>query len=248
MSVAAADCSVPITQRHLDLARLEFGETPVVWGRYFNGHRTHPAEYVTTEAARFRTAGLKLLPIAQQTTEVQKAEAAAAHAKMNVEKFISRIGVDRLAANAREYLMFLDVEDDPKTSSPALGAAYFVNWSKALVAESRGQSNNRFTIFPAIYAPRRSNDTWNALLEAQQAGAEPCRAIWVTRSHDNACDKPVPDWNAQHDFRTPAVALPYPIVCWQFALDCPDRNGVDFDLLTADDADRAMLLSRLVVP
>ena len=118
--------------------------------------------------ALFRSANLKLLPIAQQTQKVGKdAAEGAANARMNVQKFIKRIGADRLAANGTEYLMFLDVEDDDSTGSPALNADYYTGWSKALAEESRSLSGGRFTIVPGIYAPRRSNATWNALRQAE---------------------------------------------------------------------------------
>ena len=249
MIVAGADCSLPIKQSLIDLSRQKLGAAPIVWGRYFNGHGPNDAEYVPGEAALFRSANLKLLPIAQQTQKVGKdAAEGAANARMNVQKFIKRIGADRLAANGTEYLMFLDVEDDDSTGSPALNADYYTGWSKALVEESRNLSGGRFTIVPGIYAPRRSNATWNALRQAEHDGAEPCRAVWITRCHNDACTNPVPDWNAQHDFRTPAVAVSAPIACWQYAIDCPAGNGVDLNVLTADVADRETLLSRLIVP
>lgn len=189
------------------------------------------------------------MPVAQQTPKVGKdAAEGAANAKTNVQKFIQRIGADRLAANGSEYLMFLDVEDDDSTGSPALNADYWIGWSKALVAESQAQSAGRFTILPAIYAPCRSVTTWNALAEAKTKGAEPCRAVWITRCHNQACDKPMPDWDGEQKFRTPSVALSSPIVCWQYAIDCPDGNGVDLDLVTSHDADRQFLLDRLIVP
>lgn len=249
MPTAGADCSVPIKQSLIDLAKQKLGAAPAVWGRYFNGFHTTSAEYRPSEAALFRSANLKLLPVAQQTPKVGSgADEGAANAKMNVQKFIERIGADRLAQNGTEYLMFLDVEDDESTDSPALSSDYWIGWSKALVEESQAQSGGRFTILPAIYAPRRSVDTWNALRDAEANGAEKCRAVWITRSHNEACDKPVPNWEAETDFRTPSVPLSSPIVCWQYALDCPDGNGVDLDLVTANDADRQMLLGRLIVP
>ncbi len=249
MTTAGADCSLPITRNLIDLARKKLGSAPVVWGRYFNGHAHNDAEYVPGEAALFRDASLKLLPIAQQTTKVgNDADEGAANARMNVQKFIDRIGADHLAANGTEYLMFLDVEDDASTHSPALNADYYVGWSKALVSESQRLSKGAFAILPAVYAPRRSDDTWNALKEAEDNGAVPCRAIWITRSHNDACNRPVPDWNAQQAFRTPDVAVSCPIVCWQYAIDCPDGNGVDLNLVTANDGDRDFVLSRLIVP
>jgi len=245
MSFAGADCSVPLAPHHLDLAQSRLGAAPLVWGRYFNGFHATAAEYLPSEAGLFRAANLKLLPIAQQTPKVGGNKAAGAkHAAMNVEKFITRIGFEQLAASGTEYLMFLDVEGDAE--NPSLSADYFVGWSNGIVTASGMASNGRFVVLPAVYARTNDDATWHALAAAHADGAHPCRAVWVTRQHFDACTKPMPEW--QSAFLTPGVALPCPIVCWQYAIDCPDGDGVDLELLTPTDADRAMLLDRLVVP
>jgi hypothetical protein len=246
MIIAGADSSAPITQHQFDFAVERLGAAPVAWGRYFNGRHAHPAEYVAGEAGFFRARHLKLVPLAQQTTEVRKAEHAAEHARMNVQKFIGRVGLDRLAANGNEYLMFLDVEDDPSTDSPVMTPEYWVNWSQALVDESRAQSGNQFTILPAIYGRHNSAATWQALAAAEDAGAERCRAVWVARAFKNGCTRPLPEWNAELDFLT--VPVQCPIVLWQYAIECAHGGVVDLNLITANAADRDFLLSRLAVP
>lgn len=241
-TITAADSSVRLTRSRFNLAKSLLGERPAAWGRYFNGFHTHSAEYQPEEASLFKELGVKLIPIAQQTPKVAgSALDGAAHAAVNAYKFISRIGVDHLAENGDEYVMFLDVE-----SEPSLSAEYFAGWSKTLVSASRDQSEGRFTIFPAVYARPRDDETWTALREAQRLGAEPCRGIWAARYHFNACDKPRPDWET--DFLTPAPAPDCPVLLWQYAIDCPDGNGVDCDLLSPDAAAQSTLLDRLIVP
>ncbi|HEV2722451.1 MAG TPA: hypothetical protein VG323_20690 [Thermoanaerobaculia bacterium] len=246
MAFAGADSSSPITQQQFDFAAGRLGMSALVWGRYFNGWHTTSSEYVASEAAFFSANNLKLLPVAQQTTEVQKADNAASHARMNVQKFFSRVGLDRLLANGNEYLMFLDIEDDAATHSPVMTSEYFVNWSQALIEESQAQSNNRITVLPAIYGRHNSVQTWQVLAEAVGAGAG-CRAAWITRAFNDGCTRPLPDWNAELNFLTPAVALSCPIVVWQYGIDC-GGGAVDLNLITADDDDRKFLLDRLIVP
>jgi hypothetical protein len=240
--MAAADSTAPLTRPRFNIAKKLLGEAPAAWGRYFNGFHTNPDEYDPSEAALFDQLGLKLFPIAQQTPKVAgSALDGAAHAAVNVYKFISRLGVDHLAASGREYLMFLDVE-----AQPSLSADYYLGWSKTLVSASRDQSEGKFTILPAVYARTGDAKTWSAIADATTRGAEPCRGAWVARYHNDACKKPRPDWETT--FLTPSVALNCPILLWQFAIDCPDGNGVDCDLITPDAGATSTLLARLAVP
>jgi hypothetical protein len=53
-------------------------------------------------------------------------------------------------------------------------------------------------------------------------------------------------WEAT--FNTPAVALPCPVMLWQFAIDCIIPDGIDFDMLNPDPAIASALLNRLAFP
>jgi hypothetical protein len=247
MTVAvAADTSVRLTRAQFDLAADLTKSQPLAWGRYFNGYHTTAAEYRPQEAGLFEALRLRLLPVAQQTPKVGgTALDGASNAALNVYKFIERIGLEHLAASGTEYLMFLDVEGDQQ-GNPSLSAAYYTGWSQTLIAASRDQSNRRFTILPAVYGRSRDTTTWQALRDAEANGAEPCRGVWVTRQHFDACTKPRPDWETT--FLTPEVPLSCPVYVWQYAIDCPTGDGVDLDLLNPDDALREELLKRLVVP
>lgn len=244
---AAADTSVRITRPLFELAGRLAGEAPAAWGRYFNGFHTTAAEYQPSEAAYFDALALKLIPVAQQTPKVNRTFAdGAANAALNVYKFISRVGLDVLAAQGDEFLMFLDVEGEAAGSNPSMSADYYLGWSKTLVASSREQSANTITILPGIYARAKDDVTWNALIDAQSRGAEKCRGVWITRQHFDACTKPRPDWEMA--FITPGPAIGCPVLLWQYAIDCPDGNGVDVDLITPDADAQAALLARLVTP
>jgi hypothetical protein len=245
-TIAAADTSVRLTQKSFKLAASLAGENAVAWGRYFNGFHTTSAEYRPQEAARFEALEMKLIPIAQQTPKVNgSSQEGAANAAINVQKFLSRIGADHLAANGNEYLMFLDVEGDGQ-DNPSLSADYYRGWSQTLVSASRDQSGGRFTMVPAMYARTKDTTTWNALRKAEANGAERCRGVWVARQHIGSCKKARPDW--EPDFLTPKVALQCPVLLWQYIIDCPDGKGVDVDLLNPEAAIQKQLLTRLIVP
>jgi len=246
-TLAATDTSVRTSRQLFQLAAGQATEPPVAWGRYFNGFHTTAAEYQPSEAGFFEALGLKLLPVAQQTPKVNKTFAdGAANAALNVYKFISRVGLDVLAAQGDEFLMFLDVEGEQAGSNPSMSADYYLGWSKTLVASSREQSANKITIVPAIYARAKDDVTWNALIDAQKQGAEKCRGVWITRQHFEACTKARPQWETA--FITPAPAIGCPVMVWQYAIDCPDGNGVDLDLITPDATAQQDLLARLVTP
>lgn len=243
----AADTSVRVTRPLYDLASQLGAEPPIAWGRYFNGFHTTGAEYKPAEAGFFEALALKLVPVAQQTPKVNRTFAdGAANAALNIYKFISRVGLDVLAAQGDEFLMFLDVEGEQGGSNPSMSADYYLGWSKTLVASSREQSANKLTILPAIYARAKDDVTWNALIDAQSRGAEPCRGVWITRQHFDACTKPRPQWETA--FITPAPAIGCPVMLWQYAIDCPDGNGVDVDLITPDATAQQALLDRLATP
>lgn len=243
----ASDASVRLTRSLYNLAVKSGGSPPVAWGRYFNGYHTTTAEYAPQEAALFEALDLKLLPIAQQTPRVGgSALDGASNAALNVYKFITRLGADHLALQGTEFVMFLDVEGDANGSNPSLSADYYLGWSQTLVKASRDQSNGRFTIVPAVYGRTKDDATWKAIADAEGRGAERCRGVWATRQHTGACGKPRPDWET--DFLTPANLGDRPVLVWQYAIDCPDGNGVDLDLINPDPAIQTSFLKQLVTP
>lgn len=241
-----ADTLLPVTQPLVKLVRDRFnGVTPVFWGRYFKRPGFAEDFQPDAESAVFRTNNIRLLPIARQTNRVAgSAVDGASDAVLNVDAFVGSLGADALATVGGELLMFLDVEGT-SAKQPNLSPEYWIGWASALTAHSRRVSGGRFSIVPAVYCRQNQNDTWNAIALAARNGIR-CHGAWVFRARTNACDKPIPEWDAP--FNTPAVPLPCPVMAWQFAIDCLVEGGVDFNRINPDPPVATALLNRLVIP
>lgn len=246
----AADTLVPVShvangRNVVDLVRDRFGTTPVCWGRYFKRPGFAEDFQPALENAIFREHGIRLLPIARQTTRVAgTAVDGAEDAILNVDAFTQSLGIDYLAGIGGELLMFLDVEGT-SAKQPNLSTDYWIGWATALVARSREVSGGRFTMVPGVYCRQNQNDSWNAIVTADRLGVR-CAGAWTFRMRAGACTKPIPEWDAP--FNTPAVALPCPLMAWQFAIDCLFDGGVDFDMINPDSQIATALLNRLVIP
>lgn len=244
-SILGADTLVPVTSEIVAMIRERFGSVPRFWGRYFKRPGFAQDYQPQIENRVFEANEIRLLPIARQTDRVAGTAADGANdAVLNVDAFTSSLGVDHLAKIGGELLMFLDVEGtSPK--NPNLALDYWIGWSSALVVYSHRLSAGRFTMVPAVYCRQNQNPTWDTIATANTLGF-PCAGAWVFRMRTGACTKPIPQWDAP--FNTPAVALPCPIMIWQFAIDCIFEGGVDFDMLNPDPGIAAALLNRLVLP
>jgi hypothetical protein len=246
----AADTLVPVShvangKNVVELTRAKLGMTPVFWGRYFKRPGFAEDFQPALENAIFRANGMRLLPIARQTARVAgTALDGAEDAVLNVAAFTEALGVSYLAGIGGEMLMFLDVEGT-SAKHPNLSIEYWIGWATALVGHSRAVSGGRFTIVPAVYCRQNQNDTWNAIITADRLGIR-CFGAWTFRMRTGACTKPVPEWEAS--FNTPTVALPCPLMAWQFAIDCLFTGGVDFDMVNPDPQIATALLNRLVIP
>ncbi|HKR67198.1 MAG TPA: hypothetical protein VJZ00_25960 [Thermoanaerobaculia bacterium] len=240
-----ADTLVPVTDDLVAQVRARFGEAPRFWGRYFK-KPDFPQDYQPAiENAVFYRNELRLLPIARQTARVAgTATDGAQDAQLNAEAFTQALGVEYLATIGGELLMFLDVEGT-SAQNPNLSVDYWIGWSSALIAQSLRISGGRFTIVPGVYCRQNQSPTWTAIATAHDLGF-PCAGSWVFRMHNNACTNPIPQWEPQ--FNTPGVALPCPVMLWQFAIDCITDDGVDFDRLNPDPAIASALLNRLAFP
>lgn len=246
MGMLAADTLLPVTQQLVETVRTRFGGvTPVFWGRYFKRPGFAQDFQPAAESAVFRANNIRLLPIARQTNRVAgSAVDGAQDAVLNVEAYAGALGIDALAEIGGELLMFLDVEGT-SASHPNLSPEYWIGWASALTAHSLRVSGGRFSIVPAVYCRQNQPDTWNAIALADRNGIR-CHGAWVFRARTKACERPIPEWDAP--FNTPAVALPCPIMIWQFAIDCLVAGGVDFDLVNPDSRIATALLNRLVIP
>jgi hypothetical protein len=242
--VTGVDTLDPVSTKLINDATHMLGGKPRFWGRYFK-NVTDGVYRPATESPLLRTNAIALLPIARQTKHVAgTAVLGASDAKDNVAALIHAVGADRLAGHGTEFLMFLDVEGTAE--NPSLSAPYYTGWSRALIDESRTLSGNRFTIVPAVYARTKDDDTWKAIATAVGAGAEACRGAWVARGH--SCDSPNPA-TFETAFLKPDVALAFPILLWQFKLDCPPATQIfDLDMANPDPNAGKFLLDRLATP
>lgn len=242
--VTGVDTLDPVTTKLLSDAQQMLGGRPQFWGRYFKNPKDHVYDPLT-ESPLLRTNGIALLPIARQTKHVAgSAELGASDARDNAAALVHALGVDHLAGQGTQFLMFLDVEGTKK--NPSLSPAYYTGWSRALIDESRSLSGDRFTIVPAVYARTKDDDTWTAIATAVAAGAEACRGAWVARGHSCSSANPA---TFETVFLTPSVPLAFPILLWQFKLDCPPATQIfDLDMANPDDSAGKFLMERLAIP
>jgi hypothetical protein len=169
------------------------GQTPAFWGRYFKRPGFARDYSPIRESAILHRDAIPVLPIARQTTRVAgTVEDGLADGDRNVDAFVQAFGSDHLAANGREFLMFLDVEGTGQ-DHPSLSLPYFIGWSNALSQRSTERSGERFHILPAVYARRRDERTWRVLAHAADLG-HPASGVWVARSRRGACDAST-DWD-----------------------------------------------------
>jgi hypothetical protein len=172
----------PVTQKsldHLTNDKKNFTEPPCFWARYFHSVAVQGKKGQfdpATESKILCDAGILLLPIARQTTQVAGDEKlGAAHGKLNVE------AVKKVTSDVTDTYLFLDVEDDPHTKSPAMSAAYWTGWSNA-VADAK--------MLPCLYVMASSVNTFKALKESTDGGA-PFEVLWIARWQHKG-PKPVP--------------------------------------------------------
>ena len=213
-------------------------ETPAFWGRYFKRPGYSRDYSPMREGALLSRAGVRLLPIARQTTGVSgSVDRGLLDGDNNVDAFIESMGADHLASQGREFMMFLDIEDTP------LSLQYLIGWSNALHQRSKEKSGDRFEILPAVYSRTNDDATWRTIAHAADFG-HPIAGVWVIRMRRGACES-LPDWDPA--FFMPSVALPCPVLAWQFALDCYNHM-LDFSMINPNPDAESSLLSRLAVP
>lgn len=241
----AADTFVPVSADLVKLVRDRFGSTPLFWGRYFKKPDFAEDYQPAKENPVLYANRIRLLPIARQTNRVAgSASDGAEDAALNVAAFLSALKLEYVASVGGELLMFLDVEGT-SDKNPNLSVEYWIGWSGALVEISRRMTGGRTTLIPAVYCRQNQNPTWEAIARADDLGF-PCAGAWVFRMRKDQCTKPIPSWDPA--FLTPNVALPCPIMLWQFAIDCLFEGGVDFDMINPDGAIATALLNRLLIP
>jgi len=241
-----ADSYVPITSQIggkslIRVATELYGEPPAFWGRYFSSLATRgSAEYRRSEEGdALREAGIRVLPIARQTRRVGGSESdGAADAVRNSEDILTTFGIDCLARQGGSLFVFLDVEGDPR-----LSVAYYTGWAETLKEHSAEISGGSASLVPCVYAAQKDVATWTALSAACRGGI-PCGGAWVARWRNNP-SYTLPPWDDA--FIQPTIALPCPILLWQYAANCHGSGGFDCSQ-TNPQLDFAYLQSHLVLP
>ena len=230
----------------VELAKDLYGEYPVFWGRYFGGSAGPGwAEYRhRREDGVLNRAGVPVLPIAQQTKRVHGTESQGrADAKANAADVIGSFGgAAYLKTLGSQFLMFLDMEGPPLS---VLSEAYYTGWANSLISSSQTITGGEITLRPAIYATQGDIGTWKAAINCVARGV-PCDGAWVAAwLHREPSCTPVPDWDSARV--TPAVALSFPILAWQYDAECHGGSGFDMNQLNPG-IDAASILDRLILP
>jgi hypothetical protein len=211
-------------QNLIAFATALYGTAPVLWGRYFkSAAHAGSAEYRhAIENQPLHDAGIRVLPIAQQTDRVGGTQDdGAADARDNAEDLILTFGKDYLAAQGGQFLMVLDVEQ-----TLSLTEDYYRGWASTLIAHSQAFSQGMVTLKPAVYGSRGDTTTWQALANVLAGGATLCNGIWVARYYsDRPACYPPPEFDP--GFVMPTVALPCPVLLWQYSENCPTQSGID---------------------
>ena len=241
------DSSLKVTPDLIQSATNILGEKPKFWGRYFKSPTGgSSAEYRRAlEDPVLAPAGIKVLPIAQQTSHVNGSEELGkADAKLNVADLLATFPLDHLIAQGGKFLMFLDVEGVPNVGAPSLSLSYYTGWAQTLVAFSQSQTNNAITLLPCVYARTKDNVTWDALIAANANGIK-CHGAWVARFHlpPNCHTR-----DFEPDFALPNRVLPFDVLIWQYAEKC-SNDKIDLDQTNpAIDDIETVLLNHLILP
>jgi hypothetical protein len=246
IGLPGVDSSVPVTsqvqgQDLIQLAISQFDAVPAFWGRYFTSPQTTGSvEYRhAVESAALNASGIRVLPIARQTRNVNGSAAqGAADAAGNAEDFLSSFGADALAAQGDTFYMFLDVE-----GRPSLSLDYYSAWAKGLTETSGDATGGKVTIRPCIYANRSDIATWQVLAQAVANGVD-CGGAWIAHYISGGCNA-VPDWD--DNLVKPEIGAPCPILAWQYAGDCAG-GSLDLSQTNAALDPYATLLDFLVLP
>ena len=248
IGLPGADSALIVTSRIngrtlIDLATDVFGQTPVVWGRYFTSAAvTGTDEYrPLRENQALRTLGIRVMPIARQTKHVDGSEdQGVVDAKDNAEDLIKTFGADYLRTQGGKFLMFLDVE-----GAPSMSESYYRGWAKTLVEYSSVFSGGAVTILPGVYATQGDDPTWRAL-EAAAASGVSCEGAWIARWRKRGCAAPL-DFDTHMHLVRPNVSIPCDILVWQYADECHGGDGFDCNEINPN-IDVHAFLQKCVLP
>lgn len=242
-----ADSSNLVTHRIngkslIQLSEEVFGRAPVLWGRYFKRFGdTNPVQYQhDKEGDILRTKNIRVLPIARQTTRVDGSNSdGVSDAQGNVEAVIRTFGKDYLKSQGGEFLLFLDVEGPPHS----LSRRYWRGWAQTVISHSNELTNGDVTLMPCVYAPQGDDTTWQAIADEADTGV-PCGGAWIARWRKRGCAD-VLEWD--DGIVSPRIALPCPILLWQYADECHGGDGIDCNETNPAISD-TNFIDKLVLP
>jgi hypothetical protein len=202
------DSANPVSNDALKLVMKLFdGNPPLFWGRYFttvDDIGKKEGNYAIPEGKILGKHGIRLLPIARQTTKVGgDAAAGEEDGKENVKALVKALhGVKDQAKEAEGIYLFLDVED--AGSSPALALEYWNGWYKGVMSEGKQ------LFLPCLYVRQGSKDTFKVLAKTPKKP----EALWVARwQHDD--HKPKKKYTGAWDPLKTAKSPIDPIL-WQY--------------------------------
>ncbi len=133
---------------------------------------------------------------------------------------------------------------DAEKNADDLLATFGADYPQTLTAHSSSQTSGEVEILPCVYAVRSDTPTWSAIAAAVLAGAA-CNGAWIARWPSSGC-QPLPEWDAGKV--TPDVAIPCPILIWQYANDCHGGGGFDCSETNPGIDLQSDLLDQLVLP
>jgi LysM repeat protein len=241
------DSVTPVDNGLISEATNFLGETPSVWGRYFEGPFAGTCtdrqsftsyEYTSQENEILGSSGIHLIPVALSTQDVGGSNACGAEdGKVQAQSFLSALGEDYLASQGGEYYVFLDVELG--AGNPVLNPSYYLGWSQAI--ENASTANVK--LLPGVYMSVANTTSAQQLNSAISGGAK-CSGLWIAGyRYGEGWQGSLPPWN-QNLEATPEVDINCPVLLWQFAQNV-ER---DFDLDMVNPASAATTLKNLVIP
>lgn len=220
------------------------GRAPQFWGRYFyapgqiNTAGRRDSHYSAAENAMLRSRGIRVLPIARQTTHVNQPNQARQDASRNAQAIFEIFSAQYLSGADPNVLVFLDIEqENPMT------ADYYAIWSEALMAEANNLSQSRVKFHPAVYGSRGDDQTWSELKRAMSNGAV-CDGVWIARYFKSQAPRP---WN--DSLVNPTLSLDCPVLAWQYWASADNApEDLNFDTNLASPAHFDILIDRLIMP
>ena len=230
-------------QTLLDLANQLYGKDPAFWGRYFKEpHNTNSQLYhASLESPVLRPRNIRVLPIAQQTSNVNGSENLGRQdAHRNVDALVEAFTIAHLAAQGKEFFMFLDVEP-----GVYLAQNYYIGWSQEIVQYSQTVSKNAFQVTPCLYSNRMSS-AWQIVTAAAENGGV-CAALWVAGWYAHGGCIPLGNWDAKMAIPG-GLKLPCPVMIWQYSNDCHGSMGFDCNQVNPAIDLKQDLLNKLIMP